>query len=81
MLNKEATTDYWVGRQLEENNIQFDLQGSRVKEINEALKSASKRGTKKVGRPDVVAIVNDFVLVVEDKNTLSKHRNRFRLPG
>jgi type I restriction enzyme M protein len=74
MLNKEATTDYWVGRQLEENNIQFDLQGSHVKEINEALKSASKRGTKKVGRPDVVAIVNDFVLVVEDKNTLSKHQ-------
>lgn len=73
-MANEAATDYWVGRQLEENHIRFDLQGSRVAEINEALKSASKRGTQNVGRPDVVARVNDFVLVIEDKNSLSNHR-------
>lgn len=73
-MTNEAATDYWVGSQLEENHIQFDLQGSHVAEINEALKSASKRGTKNVGRPDIVALVNDFVLVIEDKNTVSNHR-------
>lgn len=75
MVTKEAATDFWVGKQLEENGIaDFDLQGSSVKEIDEALKTASKRGTKNIGRPDIVAVINDFVLIVEDKNDMSRHQ-------
>lgn len=72
MITNEATTDYWVGKQLEENSIDFTPQGSIVKEINEALKSASKRGTGNVGRPEYTAVIGDFVLVIEDKSDMTK---------
>lgn len=47
MAKKEVKTDLWVAAQLSDCGIQFDAQGSSVKEIDEALKSASKRGTGK----------------------------------
>ena len=42
-------------------------------EIGEALSSASKRGTGKTGFPEYVAVVNDFVIVIEDKADLGQH--------
>ena len=45
----EANTDVWVHLQLNECGIPFDAQGSGVKEIDEVLKTASKRGTGKSG--------------------------------
>lgn len=45
MAKKEARTDLWVASQLKECGIEYDAQGSDVKEIDEALKGASKRGT------------------------------------
>lgn len=73
MAKKEVRTDLWVAAQLGENGIKFDAQGSDVKEINEALKTASKKGTKNVGYPEYVAVIGDFVLVIEDKADTSKH--------
>lgn len=73
MAKKEIKTDLWVARQLDACKIEFDAQGSNVKEINDALKSASKRGTGKVGYPEYVFVVKDFVVVIEDKPSLSKH--------
>lgn len=67
MAKKEVKTDLWVAAQLDDCGIQFDAQGSSVKEIDEALKSASKRGTGNVGYPEYVAVIGDFVIVVEDK--------------
>lgn len=75
MAKKEVRTDLWVAAQLGENGIKFDAQGSDVKEIDEALKTASKRGTKNVGYPEYVAVIGDFVLVIEDKADTSKHMN------
>lgn len=49
MAKKEVKTDLWVAKQLDECNIRYDAQGSNTKEIDEALKSASKRGTGKAG--------------------------------
>lgn len=49
MAKKEVKTDLWVAKQLDECSIRFDAQGSNTKEIDEALKSASKRGTGKAG--------------------------------
>lgn len=63
----------WVANQLDKCGIQFTPQGSDVKEINEALSTASKRGTGNAGYPEYVAVVNDFVIVIEDKADLSKH--------
>lgn len=74
MAKKEANTDLWVAAQLRECDIPFTAQGSDVKEINEALSTASKRGTGYAGYPEYVAVVNDFVIVIEDKADLGKHQ-------
>lgn len=49
MAKKEIKTDLWVARQLDDCLIEYDAQGSNVKEIDDVLKSASKRGTGKAG--------------------------------
>ncbi|CAM1380221.1 HsdM family class I SAM-dependent methyltransferase [Fretibacterium fastidiosum] len=72
MAKKEVRTDLWVAKQLDECGINFDAQGSNIKEINEALKTASKRGTGNVGYPEYVAVIGDFVLVIEDKADTDK---------
>ena len=72
MAKKEIKTDLWVARQLDECGIKYDAQGSNVKEINEALQSASKRGTGNAGYPEYVAVVNDFVIVIEDKADIDR---------
>ena len=41
MAKKEINTDLWVARQLDDSKIKYDAQGSDVKEINDALQSAS----------------------------------------
>lgn len=74
MAKKEVKTDLWVAAQLTECGIEYDAQGSNVKEINDALKTASKRGTRKAGYPEYVAVVNDYVVVIEDKAALDKQK-------
>lgn len=64
MAKKEAKTDLWVYDLLKEADIELEPQGSTIKEIHEALKTASKRGTGKVGFPEYVGIVKDFILVI-----------------
>lgn len=71
MAKKEVKTDLWVARQLDDSKIKYDAQGSDVKEINDALQSASKRGTGNAGYPEYVAVVKDFVIVIEDKADLT----------
>ena len=73
MAKKEVATDLWVAEQLKECGITFDAQGSNVREINEALGSASKRGTGNAGFPEFVAVIGDFVLVIEDKPDTARH--------
>lgn len=73
MAKKEVKTDLWVADQLRESGIQYTPQGSDVKEIDEALSTASKRGTGKTGYPEYTAVVGDFVLVIEDKADTAKH--------
>ncbi|QRZ61714.1 class I SAM-dependent DNA methyltransferase [Rothia sp. ZJ932] len=73
MAKKEAEIDFWVATQLKDAGIDFDIQGSNVLEINEALKSASKKQTGNAGFPEFVAVIDDFVLVIEDKSNQNKH--------
>ncbi len=44
MATNEFTTDLWVAKMLENAEINFSAQGSTVKEIDQALKTASKSG-------------------------------------
>lgn len=73
MAKKEVKTDLWVYDLLKQADIQLDAQGSDIKEIDEALKTASKKGTGNVGFPEYVGVVKDYLLVIEDKASLSKH--------
>lgn len=75
MAKKEVKTDFWVYELLKEVCLDKKLepQGSSIKEINEALKSASKKGNGNVGFPEFVGVVKDFILVIEDKADLQKH--------
>ncbi len=73
MAKKEIITDFWVRDLLKEAGINLEPQGSSIKEINEALKTASKSGTGKAGYPEYVGIVNNFILVIEDKTNIANH--------
>lgn len=73
MSKKEAKTDFFVQRLLDEAGIHLTPQGCDVREVNEALKTASKSGTGKVGFPEFCGVVGEFLLVIEDKPDLSKH--------
>lgn len=67
MAKAEANFDTHIYNLLKEAGIDADTQGSSNKEINEALKYASKRQTGNVGFPEYVAVVKDYVIVMEDK--------------
>lgn len=56
MAKKEPKTDFWVYELLKEANINLEPQGSTIKEINEALKTASKR------EQEILVILNLSVL-------------------
>lgn len=75
-MKKEAATDLWVHDLLKEAGIELDAQGSSIKEIDDALKTASKRGTGKAGFPEYVGVIKDFILVLEDKASLENHIKR-----
>ena len=63
MAKKEVKTDYWVNSLLKEADLNLEPQGSSIKEINEALKTASKSRTGKVGFPEFVGIVKESAFV------------------
>lgn len=69
-------TDLWVYELLKEANINLVYQGSDIKELNEALSTASKKGTNKQGYPEYCGVVKDFVIVIENKADVSKHIKR-----
>ena len=73
MAKKEIITDYWVRDLLKEADIELDPQGSSILEIDNALKTASKSGSGKVGFPEFVGVVKDFLIVIENKASISKH--------
>jgi len=73
MAKKEVQTDLWVYELLKEANISLTPQGSNLKDVNDALKTASKNQTGNVGFPEYCGAVKDFLLVVEDKAALDKH--------
>lgn len=66
-MAKEKVTDIIIARLLTEAGIDFTPEESQIKEINEALKTASKRDTGRKGFPEFVAQSGDFILVIEDK--------------
>ncbi len=73
MAKKEVKTDLWIYELLKEANINLTAQGCDIKEIDDALKTASKSGTGNVGYPEYCGVVKDFIIVIEDKASIDKH--------
>lgn len=71
-MANEKKTDIFISKLLERANIKYYPNGSDIKEIQEALKTASKKGTGNSGFPEFVAIAKDFILVIENKSDLEK---------
>lgn len=74
MAKQEAKTDLWVAKMLDDIGIAYTPQGSDVVSINDALATASKSGTGNAGYPEYTAVIDDFVLVIEDKADVANHR-------
>ena len=71
-MANERQTDFFIGRLLDLAKIKYTPNGSSIKEIQNALKSASKKGTGKVGFPEFVGKSKDFIIVIEDKEKIDK---------
>ncbi|AZI14988.1 HsdM family class I SAM-dependent methyltransferase [Avibacterium paragallinarum] len=76
MAKKEIKTDLWVHSQLTEAGLNLSAQGSEIKEIDDALKTASKSRTGNVGYPEFCGVVKDFLIVIEDKADIAKHSKK-----
>lgn len=72
MTDYEKKTDFIVAQLLTTAGLDFTMNGSQIEEINEALKTSSKRGTGKTGFPEFVAQSGEFIIVIEDKADQTK---------
>ena len=66
-MPNERQTDNIILKLLDDADIKYFPNGSNILEIQQALATASKRGTNKAGFPEFTAVVKDFVIVIEDK--------------
>lgn len=71
-MANERKTDFFIGKLLDGAKIDYTPNGSSIKEIQDALKTSSKKKTGKAGFPEFVGKSNDFIIVIEDKADLGK---------
>ncbi len=74
-MANERKTDFFIGKLLDLAKIEYTPNGSCIKEVHDALKTASKKGTGRVGFPEFVAKSKDFIIVIEDKAEIEKQAN------
>ena len=66
-MASELDLTVYIQNRLAAVDISSETQSTNNFELSNALKTASKSQTGKAGRPDHIALVADFVLVMEDK--------------
>lgn len=71
-MANERKTDFFIGKLLNLSKIEYTPNGSSIKEVQDALKTASKKGTGRAGFPEFVAKSKDFIIVIEDKADVEK---------
>ena len=67
-MASEFDLTVYIQNRLAAVDISSETQSTDNFELNNALKTASKNQLGNIGHPDHIAIVKDFVLVMEDKN-------------
>jgi type I restriction-modification system DNA methylase subunit len=71
-MANERKTDLFISKLLDSADIKHTPNESHLIEVNEALKTASKKLTGKKGYPEFVAQSGNFILVIEDKDEPDK---------
>ena len=71
-MAKEKETDFIIKKLLDDALIHCQAECSDIAEVQEALQTASKRGTGKSGFPEFVGQSGEFLIVVEDKASLDR---------
>lgn len=74
-MANERKTDFFIGKLLDLAKIKYTPNGSSIKEVQDALKTASKKGTGRAGFPEFTAKSKDFIVVIEDKEDIDKQAN------
>ena len=72
MSKNERVLDFHIGKLLDQANIVYTPNGSSIKEVQDALKTSSKKGTGKAGYPEFTATSGDFLIVIENKANIEK---------
>lgn len=72
-MSTEKSLDFYIRDQLVAAKIETNYQGSANLEIKKALKTASKKQNGHIGKPEFVSVIDDFVLVIENKEDINKH--------
>lgn len=71
-MAKEKETDFIIKKLLDDALIHCQAECSDIAEVQNALQTASKRGTGKSGFPEFVGQSGEFLIVVEDKASLDR---------
>ncbi len=72
MTMKESNFDMYIRDLLKEAGISAEYQHTDILQLQEALATASKSQTDEHGKPDFIAVVDEYVLVIEDKKDRDK---------
>ena len=67
MIGSEKMTDHIVFNLMANAGLSPEPEKTQIYEVQEALKTASKRFTNKNGRPEFIAMSGNYLIIVEDK--------------
>ena len=75
MAGTEKMTDHIVYGLMTNAGLDPTPETTQIKEVQNALKTASKRLTKKAGRPEFICLSGNYLIVVEDKKDTKRQAN------
>ena len=67
MRATEKMTDHIIYGLMTSAGLNPEPEKTRIREVQEALKTASKRMTGKAGKPEFIAMSGNYLIIVEDK--------------
>jgi len=73
-MSNEKALDLYISKLLDNAKIKYRPNQSSIKEVQTALNTSSKKGTGRVGFPEFVGNSKDFIIVIEDKADIEKHK-------
>ncbi len=71
--NEKSGIDEYMNDEIKSLGVKYYRESSGNIEVQNALKTASKRLNGNVGKPEFTFFSNDFFVVVEDKNDINLH--------